>query len=77
MIYTIYVNKPRRHFRRKCRLAPDGRYILFEGEGSRHDVMKMAREASDHAESVHVVWKSTRSLQRQWSPDPVVSADGI
>ncbi len=74
MIYTVYVSKPHRTLRSKCRRTDDGRYVLYEGEGHRREVMKMAREAAEHADSVHVVWRSARTFQRGWSLPSLVPA---
>jgi hypothetical protein len=70
MNYTIIVKAPRGHLRRQCRRTSDGRYIFFEGVRSRREVMEMARRAADFAESVHVVWNSTRTLSRGWRLTP-------
>lgn len=75
MFYTIYVNKPHRSIRQQCRETHDGRFILFDGEGSRREVMQMAREAADQAESVNVVWRSNRVFSRSWSGDAVAAVE--
>ncbi|MBT8399386.1 MAG: hypothetical protein KJO98_02820 [Rhodothermia bacterium] len=75
MLYTIYVNKPHRSIREQCRETSDGRFILFDGEGSRREVMEMARKAADHADSVNVVWRSNRVFSRSWSGDAVVAVE--
>ena len=67
MVYTIYVNKPHRSIRRRCKLTSDGRYVLFEGEGNRSIIMDMARKAADHAESVNVISRSVRAITRGWA----------
>ncbi len=74
MIYTVYVSKPHRALRDRCRRTDDGRYVLFEGESNRRDVMKMAREAAEEADAVHVVWRTARTFQRGWPVPSLVPA---
>jgi len=58
MQYTIYVKNPRRRLRKQCRKAvPGRRFVLYEGNGARSDVFRLARQASAEAESVQIVWR--------------------
>ncbi len=65
---TIVVKSPREPLRQLCRRLVDGRYILFDGNRSRSEIMAIARRAARYADGVQVVWDSEalglRSISR-------------